>query len=149
MWNPLKRPAGYTLGAPLTLHELKSKFQANAFENFGMVSRWMQFDPDAASQNASRRLSCPAFQALCSMFGHDTDTDVFQFYIDGFHRATSAQKKRKLHDELPPEYTSNELARAVKRAISSNEVWMPPHTTGKRWDIAFDALEMSEAGSLK
>ena len=147
-WDPLKRPVGYTIGAPLTLQELKKKIQPSGFENFGLISMWMQFDPDAASLNPSRRLNSPAWQALCSLFGHNVDTDVFDFYINGFHRATSAQKKRKLKGELPPEYTTAELARAIKKAMATKPVWMPTHLKGKAFDIAFAALEMSEAGAL-
>ena len=76
------------------------------------------------------------------------DTDVFDFYINGFYRATSAQKKRKLKGELPPEYTTAELARAIKKAMATKPVWMPTHLKGKAFDIAFKALEMSEAGAL-
>ena len=42
----------------------------------------------------------------------------------------------------------NDKKKAGKKAMATKPVWMPAHTRGKRWEIAFAALEMSEAGAL-
>ena len=140
-FDPLKRPAGLAFGAPLSAAEIK-RFQPLAYKPGGVVSIFMNWDPDAASANLQKRNLSTGWQGLCSLFGHDINTDVFQFWIDGFRRTTASNKKRKMDGEMDPEFNPSQFQKFAETEIGRHEVWAGVNTNGKSWDIAFAELNV-------
>ena len=145
-FNPMKRLAGLEIGAPLTLDEMK-KFQRNAFESGGVVSIFMQYDPDAASDNLSKRNNSCGWRGLCSLFGQEINTSEFKFYVDGYRRANCTDRKRKMKDELAPEFDERGFKRFATEMLRKHDVWPGVNTDGVAWEIAFESLT-SQANKL-
>jgi len=102
---------------------------------------FFQWNNDAASDNLSKRHNSAGWKGLCSLYGHEIHTDVFDFWLQGFKRAIAADHKRKIRDELDPEFVNQaEFEKYALSEISKREVWAGVDTDGVSWQIAFDAL---------
>ena len=131
----------------LSASEIK-RFQPLAYKSGGAVSIFMNWDPDAASPNLHTRNQSAGWQGLCSLYGHDINTDVFQFWLDGFRRATVANKKRKMDGEMDPEFNTAQFQKFAEAEIGKHEVWAGVNTVGKSWEIAFDELNQQAQALL-
>ena len=138
-FDPLKRAAGLPYGAPMTLAEIKS-FQRKAYDVDGYVTWIMHYDPDSTHSDDDIRLQSNGWKALCAMYGHENSTNVFDFYLAGFRRASADDHKRKAPGEQKP-LTEKAFSKYKKQCIREGEVWMPPIPDSLTWENAFQMLD--------